>query len=76
MRVHDRQHDQSHEDRFNESFTLLARERTLLRIPLTRIREGPDRRVLYLSNIAGVVVFAPEAAPARELSVHTVRLSR
>jgi hypothetical protein len=76
VRVHDRQHDQSHEDRFNESFTLLARERTLLRIPLTRIREGPDRRVLDLSNIAGVVVFAPEAAPARELSVHTVRLSR
>jgi VanZ family protein len=76
VRVHDRQHDQRHEDRYNEAFMLQPLQRTLLRIPLERIRSGPRDRNLDMSDIAGVVVFAPAADPAGDLVVHAIRLSR
>lgn len=76
VRVHDRLHNQLHEDRYNETFTLAAGTRAVLRIPLDRVQRGPRQRTLDMSEIAGVVVFAPDAAPIGDLIVHEIRLSR
>ncbi|MGH8249522.1 MAG: hypothetical protein ACREVI_02295 [Steroidobacteraceae bacterium] len=57
LRVHDRAHDNETSDRFNHRFVLAGETRTVLAIPLDRVRQAPTSRELDLSRIAGVMLF-------------------
>ena len=57
VRVHDAQHDQQHEDRFNRAFTLQGRSRRVLEIPLADIESAPRDRRLELSQVAAIGIF-------------------
>lgn len=57
LRVHDRSHDNRAADRFNRSFELAPRSRTVLVVPLREIAEAPDGRMLDLSSVAGLILF-------------------
>src|SRR5690606_29395511 len=77
LRVHDRLHDRRrNEDRYNEAFLLPPRTRQTLRIPLERIRTGPDSRVLDLSAIQGLVLYASNQSVPRAFVVHEIRLAQ
>lgn len=58
LRVHDRQHDNRADDRFNRSFELSPLRRSMLTIPLQDIELGPRGRELNLAQIAGLILFA------------------
>lgn len=57
LRVHDCAHDNRAADRFNFSFELQPRNRTVMTVPLHEIAEAPDGRTLDLSCIAGLILF-------------------
>ncbi|HEU0225966.1 MAG TPA: hypothetical protein VFR29_11060 [Steroidobacteraceae bacterium] len=58
LRVHDRRHDNRAADRFNRTFELPARQRTVLAIALEEVALAPKGRGLDLSRIAGVILFS------------------
>lgn len=64
VRVHDVAHNQRHNDRFNRAFEVRPLSRTVLRIPIEDILNGPVNRRLDLARIAGIVVFeSSQSAP-------------
>ena len=58
LRVHDGLHDNRAADRFNRSFELAPHSRAVLAVPLREIAEAPDGRMLDLSSVAGLLLFA------------------
>jgi hypothetical protein len=58
VRVHDVQHDQRQEDRFNRTFAVDPWARRILSIPVADIASAPAGRPLDLQRVAGVIVFA------------------
>jgi len=58
LRVHDARHDGRYLDRFNRLLVLVPGPNRL-RIPLSEIETAPEGRLLDLSRIAGVILFAP-----------------
>lgn len=57
LRVHDRAHDNRTSDRFNRTFTMAAKQRSLLVVPLSEIASAPEGRAMDLSRVAGIILF-------------------
>jgi hypothetical protein len=74
IRVHDRRHDWSFEDRFNHSFTLAPHTRTTYAIAIADIERGPAARRLEMREVADVMLFATEANTGRDLYVSRIWL--
>ncbi|MBK9253842.1 MAG: VanZ family protein [Proteobacteria bacterium] len=73
VRVHDRQHDGSFDDRFNRNFELPPSSASTLRIDLEDVHSSPAGRDMDLHHIAGVIVFARTAGPL-QFQVNAIRL--
>ncbi len=58
VRVHDREHDDQHRDRFNRSVTLKPGKQTL-EFSMDDIRSGPKHRTLDLTRLGELVLFVP-----------------
>ncbi len=69
IRVHDEGHSDDYDDRFNRELTVVP-GRNEFRIPVAEIARGPRRRVMNLSNIEAIVLFAEGAG-----EVHRARMS-
>ena len=74
LRVHDRTHNNEHDDRFNRSFPLAARTRTTIKVPLAEIRSAPKGREMDLSQMESVVLFAQRDQPVREVFLSRIWL--
>lgn len=57
LRVHDLDHDNRRDDRFNETLTLAAATRSVVSVPLERVAQGPLARRLDLERVGGINVF-------------------
>lgn len=75
IRVHDRQHNNQYDDRFNRDVILAANSRNTILIPLHDIRHGAKRRLLNLDAIANLNCFAPGSVPDGEFVVNRIWLS-
>ncbi|MEO7207756.1 MAG: VanZ family protein [Steroidobacteraceae bacterium] len=76
LRVHDRAHINQFQDRFNREFTLRARERLEIAIPIAEIEHAPAGRLMDLSQIAGVMVFRDRGTMAGSFEVERILLRR
>ena len=74
VRVHDRAHNQQFRDRFNREFTLRARERLEIAIPIAEIERAPAGRLMDLSKIAGVIVFRDRGTTVGNFEVERILL--
>ena len=74
VRVHDRRHKRTFNDRFNRRFELAAGERRTLRIPLEDIRNGPRQRFMDMAHISDITLFRGGYAGSRRLRVYSLRL--
>jgi hypothetical protein len=74
LRVLDRHHDWSHEDRLNLPLTIPPNTRTTVRVSLAALAEAPARRDMDLSAIADVMLFATGPLRGREFYVSRVWL--
>jgi hypothetical protein len=74
LRILDAGHDWSHEDRFNQPFTIPAGTRRTVRFPLEAVADGPADRSMDLSRIANVMIFSRGPAVAGDLYVSSVWL--
>jgi VanZ family protein len=76
VRVHDLTHNQQYLDRFNQVFNFDPRASRTLRIPMERIRKGPETRQMDLAAIRGVAVFQEIANQPPRFTVQEIRLVR
>jgi VanZ family protein len=76
LRVHDRAHNHHFEDRFNREFTLPARERIEIALPIAEIEHAPAGRLMDLSQIAGVIVFRDRGTLVGSFEVERILLRR
>ena len=74
VRVHDRRHNWTFNDRYNRSYALAGRERHTLRISLDDIRHGPKSRPMDMKRISDITLFRDGKTGARELRIHAMRL--
>ncbi len=74
VRVHDRAHDYTFEDRFNAEVVVPAGRRQTLEFPLEAIRTAPRSRLLDLGHVAGVALFRSGPDGPREFWLHRVEL--
>ena len=76
LRIHDLEHDQRYEDRFNRRLLVAPHSRHIVTIPLSDIASGPAGRILDLRRIAGLTVFASgdSALPGTEFFVTRIWL--
>jgi hypothetical protein len=66
LRVHDADHTNLFEDRFNKVLHVAPQTRATLRIALEEIRSAPRGRAMDLRRIAGVLFFKTDAASSIE----------
>jgi VanZ family protein len=59
LRIHDRQHNWEHRDRYNRRFELPAHARQILRVPLSDVATAPHGRRMDLRQIQGIALFVP-----------------
>lgn len=74
VRVHDRAHNWTYEDRFNAQLVIPAGRRQTLEFPLESVRSAPRSRSLDLTRIAGVALFRSGPDGPREFWLHRVEL--
>lgn len=74
VRVHDREHNYTFEDRFNAGVSIPAGRRQTLEFPLDTIRAAPRGRPLDLSHVAGIALFRSGADGPREFWLHRIEL--
>jgi hypothetical protein len=74
LRVLDRGHDWSHEDRLNLPVIIPAATRTTVRVSMAAIADAPARRAMDLSAIANVMLFATHPLPGDALYVSRIWL--
>jgi VanZ family protein len=74
VRVHDRGHGRTYNDRYNRNFELGPGERRTLRIPLDEIRRGPKERLMDLGQVSDITLFRDHPRGSKHLRVYTVRL--
>lgn len=74
VRVHDRTHNWTYEDRFNAVIVIPAGRRQSLEFPLETIRAAPHGRPLDLRHIAGIGLFRSGPDGPREFWLHRVEL--
>jgi VanZ family protein len=76
VRVHDREHKNQFQDRFNREFTLHAHERREIAIPIAEIEHAPAGRLMDLSQIAGIILFRYEGTTTGDFEVERILLRR
>jgi hypothetical protein len=74
VRVHDRRHNHTFNDRFNRHYPLAAGERRTLRIPLEDIRNGPKQRLMDMAHNSDIKLFRGGPTGSRQLRVYSLRL--
>jgi hypothetical protein len=74
VRVHDRGHALSYNDRFNRRFELDAGERRTLRIDLREVERAPRGRLMNMRQISDIRLFRDAPDGARRLRIYTLRL--
>lgn len=74
FRIHDANHDWTHEDRFNKPLSIPPQTRAVVRVPLSAIEAAPERRAMDLSRIANVMLFGRVAPGSGELYVSRIWL--
>jgi VanZ family protein len=74
IRVHDRQHTNEYDDRFNRDFVIGAGKRVTLLVALQDVKRGPKRRTLDLDAVANVNIFAQRAVNNGEFYVNGIWL--
>jgi hypothetical protein len=76
LRVHDLQHNNAFDDRFNTTFQIQPGERAVFRFPLAEIRDGPRQRMLSMADIRDLLLFVAGDAnnAASELFVSRIWL--
>jgi hypothetical protein len=74
VRVHDRRHGRTYNDRFNRRFDMGPRERRTLRISLEDIRRGPRQRLMDMGHISDITLFRDQPRGSRHLRIYSVRL--
>jgi VanZ family protein len=74
VRVHDREHNYTYEDRFNAEISIPAGRRETLEFPLDAIRAAPRGRPLDLEHVAGVALFRSGPDGPREFWLHRIEL--
>jgi VanZ family protein len=76
VRVHDREHKNQFQDRFNREFTLRAHERREIAIPIAEIEHAPIGRLMDLSQIAGIILFRYGGTMPGEFEIERILLRR
>jgi VanZ family protein len=74
VRVHDRYHNRTFNDRFNRNYPLAAGERRTLRISLEDIRHGPRQRLMDMAHISDITLFRGGNTGSRQMRVYSLRL--
>jgi len=74
LRVHDRGHASSYNDRYNRHFELAPQERRTLRISLDEVQHAPRGRLMNLEQISDIRLFRDAPDGARRLRVYSLRL--
>jgi VanZ family protein len=74
VRVHDRRHNHTFNDRFNRRYALAAGERRTLRIPLEDIRNGPRLRLMDMAHVSDIKLFRGGETGSRRLRIYSLRL--
>jgi len=74
IRVNDRRHNFSYDDRFTESFTIAPRTRLTMHYSLDDIARAPRGRRMDLSNIATIIIFRNGAVAGQSLLLHRIWL--
>lgn len=76
VRIHDKAHrrgDQPHSDRYNQRFRL-PQGHNSLRIPLDRVKEAPQDRVMDMKDIEALVIFSAAEDSERVFKLFEIRL--
>jgi hypothetical protein len=73
LRVHDKLHNQTLSDRFNQRLTV-KRGENRFRIPLVAIQNAPVDRGMELSQMAGLILFATDIVDPVDLYLDNMRL--
>ena len=76
VRVHDRSHDWTINDRFNGEIRVPPGQRRTFEFPLAQIRLAPNGRQLDLAHVAGVALYRSGAEGPREFWLFRVELLR
>lgn len=76
LRVHDGQHRLTYTDRYNETFRLAPRTQRVIEVPLSRIEQAPQGRLMDLADIRGVMLFQAGGQGPPAFTVIAVRLLR
>lgn len=74
IRVHDRQHNQQSDDRFNRRFVLPPLAPYRLEIALADIQAAPKTRRMDLSDIAELIIFGAPQTAGREFVIKRIWL--
>jgi VanZ family protein len=74
VRVHDRNHNQAHEDRFNRAYVIAGGTRQVIAIPLEEIAAAPHGRRMDLQHIAHVGIFRSAGTGDGFLVLHRISL--
>jgi VanZ family protein len=73
-RVNDRTHNQQFSDRFNAHYTVPARSRTVIEIPLSAIQAAPHGRTMDMRHIAMLGIFRSGGTAPSEMFLERVWL--
>jgi hypothetical protein len=74
VRVHDRRHGRTYNDRFNRRFELAATERRELRVALDDVQRAPRERLMDMGHISDITLFRSGKKGSRHVRIYTVRL--
>ncbi len=73
LRIHDKNHDNNYQDRFNQKLVLHPGLNEIV-IPLDQIKKGPVSRDLDLANIAGLILFLGKVERPQMLEISNIYL--
>lgn len=74
VRVHDRAHNRTFNDRFNRNIIIAPESRTVFAFPLNEIQSGPKTRKINLQSIADVSIFSDGPVPDGEFFISRIWL--
>jgi hypothetical protein len=74
VRVHDRNHNQEHEDRFNRAYVIAGGTRQVIAIPLEEVAAAPRGRRMDLQHIAHIGIFRSGGTGDGFLVLHRISL--
>ena len=74
LRVHDLQHDNRLEDRFNRSISVGAESRVRIALPLTDVEAGPLDRRIDLRHVAGLILFVTDSSARPGTQLYVTRI--